>query len=185
MYYGIAERRFCFSPSADETRHAHLGRPDAIVVTEVAALLADYHGLDVTRHGVVLSVGRVIRGLGQQGNHPARLQKEFGACATHHGGVVRLGQQPTLAHGRFGQSGMQPLRTRRSHHHTHGLLGLKLLLLRRRHRATQLHFFDRLNCDAVGQALLLLDGKRLLLMELLRLLWRVWRDSEARSCLTS
>ena len=64
---------------SDETRDADLGGADAVVVAELAALLAHDHGLDVAGQlaplALTLAAGREVGGrLGQQRHHARRLQ---------------------------------------------------------------------------------------------------------------
>ena len=63
---------------SDETGDAHLGGADAVVVAELAALLAHDHGLDVAGQLALaaLTLGRQFGGgrrLGQQRHHARRL----------------------------------------------------------------------------------------------------------------
>ena len=63
---------------SDETGDAHLGGADAVVVAELAALLAQDHGLNVAGHlALALTLGCKFGGgrrLGQQRHHARRLQ---------------------------------------------------------------------------------------------------------------
>ena len=64
---------------SDETRDAHLGGADAVVVAELAALLAHDHGLDVAGQlaaalTLTLAGRQFGRRLGQQRHHARRLQ---------------------------------------------------------------------------------------------------------------